>query len=666
MKLWILFTFLFLFPTLASARMYPVIPQLDRSGVEVSGDITTPCDNNDIWKYSTSSSEWSCQADATGGGGGTNAVEDFMIDISSGGGVSVDTTEVSHDLTWSDGALSSIRFTWNLSGSNDPTIEFRDGGINFDRGTISIDLVNNRVGIGTDAPDEKLTVTGNTKTSGEFIEGAGSTASTGGFGILTDSKSSSFTADGSATLYLCDASGGAITATLPAAATTTNRVYIFKKTDTTTNDVTIDGNASETIDGATNYALTVEDESITIISDGTNWRDISTTPRMAFINTGLVFDSEIIFRQKVDIGIPGSIQGLDIGEGGSYSTDTFGTTIVEAFSFDQSAASGSRFTALTLTSNNTLLAVSGDRFYVGSPNKFWAMRLEIGVAKTTELYAGRYWNGSALTDMTYMGILKDSVTSLGDGIMEQTAEQEYTSFDGQIDGDWATADDVLDVIPNSASALYWVAFDVPTGGFSTAPRVDDIKVRGTDSDFATGISQLIFWGKSRVENHEVLSSFTKKSGGQPAIEDIAFTSTTTIPLLALRNSQSDGLTFSFQLLQGLDTGNKLKVTIDWFTDNSGEVDWTLQYYIMTQGTVIGSGQSDTASVDTSITPSAADALQTLDDISNDHSIDISTLKADDLIVFELIRKGSSDTNSGKVYVVDAVVHYVLWSQGEHV
>jgi hypothetical protein len=35
--------------------------------------------------------------------------------------------------------------------------------------------------------------------------------------------------------------------------------------------VTVDGNASETIDGALTYALAVQYQSITIISDGTNW-----------------------------------------------------------------------------------------------------------------------------------------------------------------------------------------------------------------------------------------------------------------------------------------------------------------------------------------------------------------------------------------------------------
>ena len=109
-------------------------------------------------------------------------------------------------------------------------------------------------------------------------------------------------------------------------------------------------------------------------------------------------------RNKMDYGKPGSIVALDVGEGGSYSVDEAGATIVKAFSYDASADTGTRFTELTLTAANTLLGDAGDRIYVGSPNKFWAVRAEVGVAKSAELYLGFYWNGSALTAMTYMGI----------------------------------------------------------------------------------------------------------------------------------------------------------------------------------------------------------------------------------------------------------------------
>lgn len=55
---------------------------------------------------------------------------------------------------------------------------------------------------------------------------------------------------------LCDATGGAIVANLPAAVDGT--VYVIKKTDASVNTVTIDGNGAETIDGAATVVLAAQ------------------------------------------------------------------------------------------------------------------------------------------------------------------------------------------------------------------------------------------------------------------------------------------------------------------------------------------------------------------------------------------------------------------------
>ena len=69
-----------------------------------------------------------------------------------------------------------------------------------------------------------------------------------------------------------DASGGAITVNLPAAATAKNGFYItIKKTDSSANGVTIDGDGSETIDGDTTKVLTNQYQVITVVSDGSEW-----------------------------------------------------------------------------------------------------------------------------------------------------------------------------------------------------------------------------------------------------------------------------------------------------------------------------------------------------------------------------------------------------------
>ena len=75
---------------------------------------------------------------------------------------------------------------------------------------------------------------------------------------------------------VCDATGGAITVDLPAAAGTMfdGKILNIKKTDSSGNAVTIDGNAAETLDGSTTKVISVQYDSIMIQSDGSNWHII--------------------------------------------------------------------------------------------------------------------------------------------------------------------------------------------------------------------------------------------------------------------------------------------------------------------------------------------------------------------------------------------------------
>ena len=72
-------------------------------------------------------------------------------------------------------------------------------------------------------------------------------------------------------LMLCDATGGAITMTLPPAALVPGRIYVFKRINSGANAVVVDGYAAETIDGAATYTLSAQWNSVTIMSNGTAW-----------------------------------------------------------------------------------------------------------------------------------------------------------------------------------------------------------------------------------------------------------------------------------------------------------------------------------------------------------------------------------------------------------
>lgn len=69
-----------------------------------------------------------------------------------------------------------------------------------------------------------------------------------------------------------DATSGAITFSLPTAVGIKGVEYTIVKIDSSDNAVIIDPDGSETINGASNYALTVQNESKTVYSDGSNWK----------------------------------------------------------------------------------------------------------------------------------------------------------------------------------------------------------------------------------------------------------------------------------------------------------------------------------------------------------------------------------------------------------
>lgn len=92
------------------------------------------------------------------------------------------------------------------------------------------------------------------------------------FATVTKANADSpYTATASDYTILCNATAGAITINLPAAASHTGRIYNIKKTDSSVNAITIDGNAAETIDGDTTVLLGTQYHSLTIQCDGSNW-----------------------------------------------------------------------------------------------------------------------------------------------------------------------------------------------------------------------------------------------------------------------------------------------------------------------------------------------------------------------------------------------------------
>ena len=129
------------------------------------------------------------------------------------------------------------------------------------KGLIGIEDLN--IGTGTYS---RSTSTGGTQTMTKI-----SLSAIGVFAVTSVSSTpySAVITDG---YILVDASGSAITVNLPTAIGNTGKALVIKKIDLTANVVTLDGSGSQTIDQSLTWLLTIPNEAIRIISDGSNWQ----------------------------------------------------------------------------------------------------------------------------------------------------------------------------------------------------------------------------------------------------------------------------------------------------------------------------------------------------------------------------------------------------------
>ena len=114
------------------------------------------------------------------------------------------------------------------------------------------------VGIGTGTPNSTLNIFGSLATT-------------------ISTKTANYTLTSSDNIINVNASGGAITITLPTAGEITGRIYTIGKIDSSANRVTIATISGQTIAGTTSRIISMQYRYITVISDGSNWYPISVT-----------------------------------------------------------------------------------------------------------------------------------------------------------------------------------------------------------------------------------------------------------------------------------------------------------------------------------------------------------------------------------------------------
>ena len=170
---------------------------------------------------------------------------------------------------YSKGPRQFDDITAETDADDDTTIDFEEDYIGFKtNGSLVLAVSGSTVGVNIDVPDSDTKL---------HVEGL--SLLNGGVRNKTTSISANYTATTSDYVIGCDTSSNTITITLPAAnATNVGLTYVIKDTgNAATNNITLDANASETIDGAATYVMSNNRESVTIINDGANGWFVTTT-----------------------------------------------------------------------------------------------------------------------------------------------------------------------------------------------------------------------------------------------------------------------------------------------------------------------------------------------------------------------------------------------------
>lgn len=196
-------------------------------------------------------------------------------------GVLGNATTISGANTWSDKQTHTSAPRFNsvsasevlmTDGSKDLASQGTSGSGNFVRVTNAV-LVTPTLGvaaatrIATNSNTNSVVVTAAT-------DGASSLQVGGSYSEVVEARTANVTLDLTQSTIEANATGGSFTIALPAASGCTGRRYTIHKNDASTNTVTVDGNASETIGGALTIVLggNVGNSRLIIKSNGTTWR----------------------------------------------------------------------------------------------------------------------------------------------------------------------------------------------------------------------------------------------------------------------------------------------------------------------------------------------------------------------------------------------------------
>jgi len=210
--------------------------------------------NGQVLKYNSSTSVWENSTDTVGTGTVT------QVNATAGTGISVSGSPIT-----TSGTLTIT------NTAPDQTVSLTGGTGISTSGTYPNFTITNS------SPDQVVSISSGTGISVSGTYPSFTITNTGGGGssaytVVTKTSLYTETATSGEVIILCDTTSGGFTVNLPSAVSNTAKITIKKIAGS--NNLTIDGNGSQTIDGGLTATLVRIYESITLISDNANWHII--------------------------------------------------------------------------------------------------------------------------------------------------------------------------------------------------------------------------------------------------------------------------------------------------------------------------------------------------------------------------------------------------------